>query len=103
MALEISSYTEKTFDENPLIEIQKVIEDMIGRPHELRTFWNVKCKLYQIFIDYYRRHGDEAFRKLYTSIGCIEVDKIRKLDSTRDLLERRLYFQIDRHLFLLHV
>ena len=103
MSLELDFYIEEPLNEDPLIEIEEAFNDIIGRPHEIRTYWILKCRLHRIFIDYYRRYGDEAFRKLYTSIGCIEVDKIQELNSTRDLIERRFYFQIDRHLFLLHI
>lgn len=104
MALELSSHTPEPLNENPLIDIQKAFDDIIGRPKEIRTWWRLKSKLYQIFMDFYQRHNDEEFRKLYTSIGCIEVNYLPSdMDSQTHLLERRLYFKIDKHVFLFHV
>ena len=104
MALELDFYIEKPLNEDPLIEIEEAFKDIIGRPHEIRTYWILKCRLHYIFMDYYRRHDDQEFRKLYTSIGCIETDYLPSdIDSQTSLLERILYFKIDKHVFFLHV
>lgn len=104
MAFEMSFYTPEPLNENPLIEIQKAFEDINGRPNEIRTWWCLKRRLHYIFMNYYRRHDDQEFRKLYTSIGCIETDYLPSdIDSQTSLLERILYFKIDKHVFFLHV